>query len=951
MTNRTGSGGTGRRRARLIVGAGFLLVVFVVSSMPQRTTALAQANTGLDVLGLLPLGEFGEDLHAPKVIGIDHERRRLYAAIAPPSQPPRIAEFDLAAGDIPALIRVSEPFLPTTTNTSPAAVMIDSKTRRAVFLTKPQAGQGAQSLIFVDLETLTQSASWNLTEKAPGFVPRGVTYNPERDRFYLVGVFDGDANVSLVYNILGTNSPTAAVIALDGQTGSLVWADALSGCDSPLLSQQSGSVIGLSEQRPVLYTFCSSGVTLYQPTGQGGLVRLDLTDEGQATGLADFPMQFFPVSGDYSGTATKSGATGFDPVRERFFAQSLSSRTHGAWVFDGLRSSWVGFIASPDDWNVFVGIDESTGKHFMAGGDVLDTATGTRAYINVTSGGATPVPQGQVFDPLLLKLPSGEEKAIAPWSDLVVDPLTNRVFLGARWDNPDKPPKFEGEIVIPYDYGLVALRDNTQPLSALTAPDLDALTNDLGDAEAHLEYSSNTSGFGAQYAAVGGWENAYSRVTVPFFTLLNEFKPANPANLQYGTRGATVAKVDSIGIAPAGSSASAIASQPDDSSQKDGAGQTQQVAPDDETLEFSPATCLDGIGEKATVAEGSPEQPTYAVVTCDLKGLETVAHTHFSDQTGAGGVGVSSASFDGRTYRDPKRGVVSETTAVAEGIVFGDVEVGGVAIDRVITTATTAANGLDGTSYARWERVVESARTIDALGFVSEAQSCRTVIESGKDPVHEGDCAGIEQQANEVVKNRFRMRLPLPELIASPGGAFASVQETETDYLNGLSTNDDILRAISGLEVTVFNDGPEKGRLIVQMAAIRSDSTFIRSPKPVITPFEIPTPDPGSPTEAPQTPIDQPPPDDGVTAPLPISAGGEQPRADDAPPMVAISHEERLVGAFGWLPAVRNLSQGLLVGALYLLFAVPIAESVRRRRLLHVLMDDTTPTTQPRSSS
>lgn len=917
---------------------GFLAIVVCVSAVPRGTAAVAQANDGLEVLGLLPLGEFAEDLFAPKVIGIDHEHRRLYAAISPASQPPRIAEFDLAVGDIPALIRVSEPFLPTTTNTSPAAVTIDSKSRRAVFLTKPTAGQGAQSLIFVDLKTLTNSATWNLTEKAPGFVPRGVTYNPERDRFYLVGVFDADANVSLAYNILGTNSPTAAVIALDGQTGSLVWVDPLSGCDTPLLSQQSGSVIGLSEQRPVLYTFCSSGVTLYQPTGQGGLVRLDLTDENQATGLADFPMQFFPVSGDYSGNASKSGATGFDPVRERFFAQSLSSRTHGAWVFDGLRSSWVGFIASPDDWNVFVGIDESTGKHYMAGGDVLDTATGTRAYINVTSGGATPVPQGQVFDPLLLELPSGEEKALAPWSDLVIDPLTNRVFLGARWDNPDKPPKFEGEIVIPYDYGLVALRDNTQALSALTALDLDALTNDLGDAEAHLEYSSNTSGFGAQYAAVGGWENVYSRATIPFFTNV-EAIPANPANLQYGTRGATVAKVDSIGIAPAGSSASAIPSQPDDSSQKDAAGQVQQVSSDEEeTLKFSPATCLDGIGEKTTAAEGGPEQPTYAVVTCDLEKLETVAHTHFSDQTGAGGVGVSSASFDGRTYRDPKRGVVSETTAVAEGIVFGDVEVGGVVIDRVTTTATTSAKGLDGTSYARWERVVEGARTIDALGFVSEPRSCRTVIESGKDPVHEGDCAGIERQANEAVKNRFRVRFPLPELIASPGGAFASVQETETDYLNGLATNDDVLRAIAGLEVTVFNDGPEKGRLIVQMAAIRSDSTFIRSPKPVFTPFEAPTEPSGAPTLEPAAPADSPQP--GVSGVVPI-AGGGQPPADDAPPMVAISHEERLVGAFGWLPSVRSLSEGLLVGALYLLFALPMAEAMRRRRLLHVLIDDT----------
>jgi hypothetical protein len=414
--------------------------------------------------------------------------------------------------------------------------------------------------------------------------------------------------------------------------------------------------------------------------------------------------------------------------------------------------------------------------------------------------------------------------------------------------------------------------------------------------------------------------------------------------------------VERIGISSSGSTATAIATQPDDNTPGDVENKSREVTDPigglgEDTAEgtgeiddFGFATCLDGIGEPITQESGSPEEPGHALVTCDLENMKTTARTRFSGGSGGGGLIVSDSSFDGRTYRDPKRGVVTETVAIAEGILFGDLDLGGVGIDRVTSTATTVANGRDGTAYVRWERKVEGARTFDADGTASDPQSCTTIVESGKETVEEGDCSSLEQSLNKALPQRLEVKLPLPEVVATPGGAFASIQETETDFLSGQATNNDQRRVVPGMEMTVFRDGPQRGRLWVPLAAVRSDSTFIRSPIQQFGGINPPVVQPGD-TDAPQGPTSSPPPIEigPFDEPLP---GAQPPPAfvDNEDRIQLAAHEERLVGAFGWLPVVRSLGDGLLTGVLYLLFLLPVAEVVRRRRLLTALTDD------PRSS-
>jgi hypothetical protein len=955
----------GQSASATVIGVAMLASTLTPATVP---TAAAQAS-GLETIGTLDTGLAHTDpLGELSILGLATSKRRLYTAFRVGLRK-HIAAYDTST-DVPTLLRLSEPDVISTNVITANTAFIDEQRNRALIL---GLGTGTLPVIeHVDLETLTDVGTWELTEVVPGFAPTGLTHDAPRDRVYLIGEFDGSAAAQDVVGFGGTTQfkQGAAVVALNAATGAVVWVTRLEGCDAPLNSGQSGAAIRLSGDRPLLYVFCMAGKIGFQPTGQGGLMRIDISDGADASGLLDLPTEFFPVSGNFSGDNFKSGNAGFDPVRERFFAHSLSDTTHGAWVFDGLRSSWIGFVAAPDNTNQWIGVDPVTGIHYMGGGDNFEPS----GYVNVTDGGATRVPQGRLHDDIsVYHRPTDEVTGpIAVVSDMVVDSATRRVFIAYTIPNT-------ANVAGVASYGFAVLRDSTAPITPPTSLELDELTHDLSDSDANLEFSANTSGFGAQHAVVGGWENFYTRVTVPIFAPAQDFVPPNPANIRYGNRGASTAFAGRVGIAQSGSSASAIASQPDDNTPADGENKSRDVTDQlpagdvDDIDDFAYTTCLDGIGEPVRNEQGSEEEPGHAVVNCDLEKLETTATVRFSGGSGGGGVLVSRSSFDARTYRDPDRGVVAEAVAVADGVSFGEVGLGGMSIERVESRVTTSAKGLDGAANVRWERRVQGARSYDADGTPSEPESCTTIVESGKEVVHEGECGTLEKQLNDLFPNRFEIRFPMPEVVATPGGAFASIQETEMDFLSGQTTNNDQLQMVPGVEITVFNDASQRGRLLTQLAAVKADATFIRSPIYGFEPFGGSTGSADSADDAGttatqatggQTTSGGQTTDGGqTTSGVPSYSGDSSvpPAIADGPPVMAdvagvstdrpevatdeilgvvvASHEQRVVGAFGWLPALRSLGDALLTGALYLLFLLPIAEIVRRRRLLGVLAD------------
>lgn len=937
--------------ARHPVAAMTAVALFVaLLAAPIASPQASAQSAGLETLGELPTPpcEDPDDNSLSgtmniNIIDVDTDARRLYTRFRC-NGVDQFAVYDIST-EIPTIVQVGPPIQTDIRTWTSYTVRVAPDLGRIFVLGLGGAGD-VIVIEVLDLQTLEVVDTWRMTEeKTRGFLPLGLDYDQDRDRIYLVGTFEASLVAHSILKEFGNGGavPNAAIAAVDAGSGDLIWINPLQGCDAPLRSNSHGSLVALSEARPMLYAFCAAGATGFQPAGQGGIVRLDVSEQDDATGVVDFPSDFFPVSGDYTSGA---GVAALDRKGERFVAHSLADRTHGAWVFDGRRSSWIGFVAAPDNTNAYYGLDPSSGKHYMGGGD---TGGGT-GYINITDARATPVPQGRLFSHIHSSSPWAQEVegSLAIVGNMVVDPSTGRLFV-AYQQGPAR--------------GVLVLHDSTPPITPRTPLDLDELTHDLPDDDkARLEFSANTSGFGAQYVQVGGWENVYTRPTLPFLGPIASTED-NPANIRYGNRGATMSLVEETGIASSGSSATAIATQPDDNTPAD-AETKQNEATDpvgglpssgdeeegEDVEETDYATCLDGVGEAVTNEQGSQEQPAHAVVVCDLAHLETTAHARFSGGSGGGGLIVSDSSFDGRTYREPDRGAVTETEAIAEGIFFGEADVGGFGIDRVTSTATTYANGLDGTSHVKWVRTVEGMRTFAADGTSSEPESCTTIVESGKDVVEEGECESLQEDLNGLIPSRFEVRFPLPEVVATPGGAFASVQETETDFLGGQATYNDERRVVPGMEMTVFADGSQRGRLWVQLAAVKGDATFIRSPLSQFQPFSAagpagdagPSPTDGQPADE-STGSDQSTSEESTDVALPAAPpppsddGGE----DLAGPNVfePISHQERLVGAFGWVPALRSLGDAALTGALYLVFLLPVAEIVRRRRLLDVLTD------------
>jgi hypothetical protein len=283
---------------------------------------------------------------------------------------------------------------------------------------------------------------------------------------------------------------------------------------------------------------------------------------------------------------------------------------------------------------------------------------------------------------------------------------------------------------------------------------------------------------------------------------------------------------------------------------------------------------------------------------------------------------------------------VTQTTAIAEGIALRSPAGPRVVIDRVVTTATTSANGRPGTATASWERLVEGVTIVDADGTASPAQSCTSVVTGKAKAERTGDCDDLARQINQALPTEMRVRFPLPQVTTTPRGAFASVQEHENEYLDGLTTNNDDDGGIVGMDAVVFNDGAEKSRLLVQLASIRADSIFTRSPIPTFDTGTGPTADNGSaggsttsvPGGQEQTvtgesggagDLDGLGGGTGLT-PVPVVAGGG---AAGAP----------AGGVAGWLVGARGTRDALLAGGMWLLFAAALAGAWRRRRLIETM--------------
>lgn len=255
-----------------------------------------------------------------------------------------------------------------------------------------------------------------------------------------------------------------------------------------------------------------------------------------------------------------------------------------------------------------------------------------------------------------------------------------------------------------------------------------------------------------------------------------------------------------------------------------------------------------------------------------------------------GFIRVADVSSIVELFRDPKRGLVSRTTAYARGINISD----RIFIDLAITRAEAAAAGRTGSAGTTFFRQLCGVR-------IPEAQIHGDYVDQDADPVHVGDPVddatkpiddpnddteiaggdlgdvdpldrdsdnvdvnGISQEfcgdpgvaqagtqpvidaINRVLGSRGKASSPSPDpelRQGSPGGYLASIQKDRLQQVGSRSVNQDDSTQVPALELIIFNDDPTlgRGRQIYQFAGVDSSVSYgiyLLNPDEVFEDFE-----------------------------------------------------------------------------------------------------------------
>ena len=894
-----------RLTASLLLGAALMIALPLG---PLSGTALANGFKpvqGLRVLGRLP-EPTADGITVKTVVQVDPERRLMYYLWRRGTDF-YLREYDLRP-TIPTLRR--ETYIGTygdlqINSSSPYTMQLDTANRRLLLL--GQAGAGSTVRI-VDLRTFKLAATWDISSVVPGFVAQGMTYVPKDGRLYLVGSESGNA-VGAVNAAANKPAQMSAVVALDvvkdvTKGAALAWVRPIPQCQQVMDTYTVGALIARSQLRPALYFAC---VRAEPWPGESGVVRLTIDPKATNADAPGFPVEFFPVSGSYT-DATRGivGLAAFDYSTDRLFMQSLAFSTPGAWVFDGRLSAWAGFIASPDSSNMYLGLDQGSGHFYMAGQEAGNATTIKNGFMLVSDGRQTPVPQGIVAAGM------GAEGFI------VTDPVTHRLFVPMALAKLGMAPEDSADI------GMIVIKDETPLDKPPAAINYDALTTNMPEGPKTItNFSGDVNGYGARTVMVGGYGGIVSGT--------GQQLPVDPG-LRPGDRGFTAARVPSVDLRPAGAAATAQALVSDTNTDAElhdaGAGEWP----------WAPASCLNGGGDALDAQ--STGNGGDASVRCDLTKQNAQASSSY-DAFAAGPVKIGSSSFDAQVWRDSNDGVITQTTAQARGIELAAPDGQTLSIARVGSTATTVAHGLPHTAEATWERTLSGVRVTDADGKVTqELGGCSSSAETDS-------CADLVAQLNNVLQTKMRIDLPSAVVESTPKGAFASVQQSDRDFYEGRTVDNQgttfsgeaASRAVPALQIKVYNDTIEKSRMLVQLAALQSNSIYTNSPA---ADFDIPTDQPLPPSDGGGSgPVaattgssgglsSGAPVSDGGAGAIDLSGGGA-PGTAIAAPVAA----QTLSGGLAFL--TRSPKEALLFAGVWLLFASAGAAVIRRRSLLGVL--------------
>lgn len=843
-----------RALRRLAVGLSCCLALAAGGSV----VSLAEVDPSIAVEGTL-------ESPAVHPMVLDRQADRLYAFTSTLGE---IAEFDLSRPPGRMFVRLRR-FYPTSARLRPGAYLaLDEGSRKLYLIDDPDSVSQPRcvprpapcaTIRSIDLNRLELTDDeWNLSALVPGFSPLGMTYDERDRRLYVLGTFRGFLREALD----GPKAPVApiGVVALDVDLNgppAVAWVRVIKTCTLPLLDIASGAPIFRSARYDALYFGCSRADSVIggmQLPGHVGVVRLWFDPRVTNADLVDpqtsesFREDFYRASGSFGNASGFVSRLGFDKASERFVMVSNAANTAGVWVFDGILSAWVGFVLSTGA-NLGLGLEPLTGTML-----VKDGAYG----FNVVDVRSTPASQGVRYS-----LP-----AVASAGDAFFDGH-GRMFWNdggghVVWGRvPPLPPRFSSEV------------------------DYDSITQDVDEGpDTQVTFAGSSAGFGARMSIVGG----STGLTAPFrpstFSRGIENKVGTTPFLSGGDRGFELGQVSSLDVRETGAQAAAQAVTLDDNSSNDertirgldlhaeaardarfAAGvlnrdpeeasrATEPLAevPDairkplgETSWPWEEAFCIDGGGAPQESQEPKATDPqasghSAAVVTCSLAGERAHAFSRASTMS-SGPVSIGEALISSDASRLPGRSVV-ESHAVVRDVDISLDGAGSLRFARVTNDVVTVAGGRPGTAQVEETRAVQGVELRDAEGKI--LYECGTTC----------DVNVVAAMVNQNLGGDMRMTVPVPEIIETPGGAFAGFRERSDRYVNDLVMNNDASRAMPAIEIELFHEYSDKSRTVIQLAAIDSSSLYgitlneqAVAPGPPIQPG----PDPG-PTKALGTP-------------------------------------------------------------------------------------------------
>lgn len=610
-------------------------------------------------------------------------------------------------------------------------------------------------LFNIDLRAMTVSPSVTLWSGGDR-VPLAISYHPLSDRIYILT------------SVKNLDAAGRSLFFLEERTsrGDEVWTYRLAPCYGAL-DQQYPPTLARSIINPSnIYLNCynSAGV-------QSQIVRVRLQRDGTVIQGGEDVYPAMPPS----------LSTMFDPGTDRmFFLTTNSGAGRGVWVFDGVRSTFLGVIASGDTGNG--ALDYSMGLDPVTGRLYLHTPVG----LLVSDGRRLPLGGGLLF----------RQYAQFGVGTIVVDPVNRRVFLpdSLTLNRNRRPSRY------------IIVKDELAAFSPQPAGDPDSLTSDVEEKPEATRVNISAAGrsFAARTLSTGGlqrgaWNIALGSVAPEEFELGRDGIRRVP--LDDRNRDIYGARVGSVSLTNDTADAEARVGQADEGTLKD-------FDQGDIAWPFDLAKCQD---DGTTPSDGSANGGM-ASASCDV-----AAHAAIASASAPGFPGVDPNLISARTLfalvsvvKDSTVGLVSRSTAGVYGLTLlgGKVKIG-----QLVSEATAKAKGRPGTANASFTRTIAQLE-------IDGTKKCDVC-----------DIKSAEEMINRALAGVATISFPEPDGAYYPNGSkggFQSVVEKDRfDFYSDRALNDDDSKEVAGAVMNFPYDARAgRSRQTVQLAAVQAEAHY-----------------------------------------------------------------------------------------------------------------------------